>query len=100
MPEGWGPVSVSALAGRVEEEGVVWGEGLVRGMEEMARSWERGREVLVVVGGGCVGDWDMRSEEHSREEPGRGFEDGAGGGCCCCGAGEIGGCEAGRSGCF
>jgi hypothetical protein len=64
----WVPVSVSEFAGvdggEVEVEGE-W-EG-ARGMEEMARSWERGR--LVAGGGGRdSGDWDMRSEEHSLEE--------------------------------
>ena len=53
---------------------------------------------MEVGAGGGLGDWEMRSEEHSREEPGMGVCGGGGGGGGCW-AGR-GGCEAGRSGAF
>ena len=56
---------------------------VVRGMVEISRERERGRGGLMEEGGG-VGDWDMRSEEHSRDAAeglvvgGRGSDWGAG----------------------
>lgn len=51
MPEAWGPVSVSALAGvsLTEVEGAA-AEGNARGILETTRSWERGREGWWVEG--------------------------------------------------
>ena len=100
MPEGCGPVSDSALAGRGDGDEDDVGEGEARGMVDIARSWESGRAGFIVEGGSVgKGDWEMRSEEHSREEDvvvmvGR--DRGCGRACAC----GMGGCERGMSGCI
>ena len=57
---------------------------LARGMEEISRSWERGRLVLLVgvIGtGGGVADWPViRVEEHSFEATVAGLVVGGSGG--------------------
>lgn len=88
------PVSDSEFAGDEgdDRDGV---DGRARGMVEMTRSCDRGRELGyedVDVVGVEGGDWDIRSEEHSCEEP---YVVGLGRGC------GRGGCEGGScdSGC-
>lgn len=68
------PVSDSLLAGILgfeEEEEEVVGAGMARGMDDTVRSCERGRGGLIVgvVESSEEGDWDIRSDEHSWEEP-------------------------------